>query len=69
MESFFANPFGPVQRQDQTRKLIDLYFSQLFETNVQVGELYTKLAILGQEHDGPAGAAKKLFEILGEVNE
>ena len=69
VESFFANPFGPVQRQDQTRKLIDLYFSQLFETNVQVGELYTKLAILGQEHDGPAGAAKKLFEILGEVNE
>lgn len=66
VESFFANPFGPVQREEQTRKLIDIYFEQLFKENVLVGQLFTELAIPGMEHDGPAGAAKDLFEVLGE---
>lgn len=64
VESFFANPFGPVQRQEQTSILLDKYFSALFDNKVLVGQLYTKLAILGQEQEGPAGAAKKLFEVL-----
>lgn len=64
VESFFANPFGPVQRQEQTKELLDLYFSKLFEENVLVGEIYTKLGIPGMERKGPAKAALKLFEIL-----
>ena len=64
VESFFANPFGPVQKEEKTRLLLDKYFSKLFEEGILVGELYTKLAVNGMEHDGPAGAAKKLFEIL-----
>ncbi len=64
VESFFANPFGPVQKEEKTRVLLDKYFSKLFEEGILVGELYTKLAVNGMEHDGPAGAAKKLFEIL-----
>lgn len=64
VESFFANPFGPVQRSEQTLELLNKYFDKLFKDNVLVGELYTKLAVTGQEHDGPASAAKKLFEIL-----
>ncbi len=66
VESFFANPFGPVQREEQTRVIIDKFFTKLFEDGVKVGELHTKLAVLGMEHDGPAAAAKKLFELLGE---
>lgn len=64
VESFFANPFGPVQREEQTRNLLDLYFSRLFHDHVFVGELYTKLGILGKQQEGPKGAAEKLFEIL-----
>ncbi|MDE5566281.1 MAG: hypothetical protein K2I77_04775 [Anaeroplasmataceae bacterium] len=64
VESFFANPFGPVQRQEQTTKLLDEYFAKLFKTKILVGELYTKLALVGEEQSGPAGAAQKLFEIL-----
>ncbi|MDE7384249.1 MAG: hypothetical protein K2M84_00675 [Anaeroplasmataceae bacterium] len=64
VESFFANPFGPVQREEQTRQLLDLYFTRLFENQIIVGELYTKLGILGKQQDGPKGAAEKLFEIL-----
>ncbi len=64
VESFFANPFGPVQREAQTRKIIDKYFDHLFASNIKVGQLHTKLAVPGLEHEGPAAAAKKLFELL-----
>ena len=63
-ESFFANPFGPVQREAQTRVIIDEIFDQLFKTGVPVGNLHTRLAVPGMEHDGPQLAAKKLFELL-----
>lgn len=66
VESFFANPFGPVQREEQTRKIIDIFFTKLFDDGILVGELHTKLAIPGMEHSGPAAAAEKLFELLGE---
>ncbi len=64
VESFFANPFGPVQREEQTRAIIDTYFNQLFEDKVPVGQIYTRLAIPGYEHEGPAMVAKKFFEFL-----
>lgn len=63
-ESFFANPFGPVQREEKTRVIIDKVFDKLFETGVPVGVLHTRLAVPGMEHDGPKLAAKKLFELL-----
>lgn len=66
VESFFANPFGPVQRQEQTKKLLEQYFTKLFDIGIPVGELYTKLAVVGKEHLGPEGAAKGLFEVLGK---
>ena len=64
VESFFANPFGPVQRQEQTLKLLNQYFDVLFAKNILVGELYTKLAVPGYEQNGPALAAKDLFKML-----
>lgn len=62
--SYFANPFGPVQRQEQCDVLLEKYFDKLFESNVVVGEIYTRLAISGNEHSGPAEVAKTLFELL-----
>lgn len=64
VESFFANPFGPVQKEKETRVLLDKYFSTLFDNKIMVGEINTKLAVLGYEYDGPAAAAKRLFEII-----
>lgn len=64
VKSFFANPFGPVQREEQTRKLLDLYFSRLFDNHILVGELYTKLGLTGFQQDGPKKAAEQLFKIL-----
>ena len=45
-------------------KIIDQYFGELFKSGVPIGQLHTKLAVIGMEHDGPAAAAKKLFELL-----
>lgn len=62
VESYFANPFGVIQRREQSKMLIDKTFKALFKNKVEVGEIYTKLALEGYEQKGPEKAAKKLFE-------
>jgi hypothetical protein len=62
VSSFFANPFGPVQRQADCQKLIDMYFAKLFEEKVFVGKLYTKLFL--DPEKGPVNGAKALIELL-----
>ncbi len=64
VKSFFANPFGPVQKEKETRKLIDTYFDKLTDSNVKIGTLYTRLAVEGMEHDGPLLAAKDLLKLI-----
>jgi hypothetical protein len=63
VSSFFANPFGCYQQQDDTNVLINTVFD-LLETHAEIGELYTQLAVDGLETEGPLKAAKALFEIL-----
>lgn len=67
VKSFFANPFGPVQRKDETSILIKKYFDKMFEKNILVGQIRTCLGIEGLEKDGPKKAAKKLFDIIMEM--
>ena len=62
IDSYFANPFGVVQRKQQSEQIIKRVFDVLYDTNVEVGEIYTKLAIEGYERKGPEKAAQKLFE-------
>ncbi len=62
VESYFANPFGVVQRKEQVEILIEKVFSNLYKNKVEVGVIYTKLGIEGQEQKGPEKAAKMLFE-------
>lgn len=64
--SFFANPFGPVQKEKETRILIDKYFKDMFEKKVKVGQIYTRLGVAGKEQAGPKEAAKNLFEMIME---
>ncbi len=66
VESYFANPFGPMQRQEQTDILIDKYFEMLVNENIKVGEIRTKLGLEGYEHKGPKEAAIYLLEELCE---
>lgn len=64
VETYFANPFGPVQRQQQTEKLLQQYFNQLFTSDIEVGEIRTKLGLKGQEKLGPMQAAEALLAHL-----
>lgn len=62
--SYFANPFGPVQKQELVDVLLVQYFEEFFKTGVKVGQIRTSLGIEGQEKDGPKKAAKKLFDLI-----
>ena len=64
VNSYFANPFGPVQKQELVDVLIVQYFEEFFKTGVKVGQIRTSLGIKGQEKDGPKKAAKRLFELI-----
>lgn len=64
VSSYFANPFGPMQKQEETDVLLDKYFKKMFEFGVKVGELKTSLGIVGMEKDGPKNAALDLFDLI-----
>jgi hypothetical protein len=64
VKSYFANPFGPVQRKEQMDVLLVEYFDKFFSTGVKVGQIRTCLGVNGKEKTGPSKAAIKLFEII-----
>lgn len=65
--SYFANPFGAVQRQKEHHKLAEYYLKKMFETGVKVGEIRTMLGVEGYEKEGTALAAKALLKIIEEL--
>ena len=67
VQSYFANPFGPAQKQEETDILIEKYFNTMFNGNVTVGLIKTCLGIKGKEQQGPRKAALDLFEIIKEL--
>lgn len=62
VETYFANPFGPIQKQEEMNKLLPLYFESFFNTGIKVGQIRTKLGIKGLEKEGPKKAALKLLK-------
>lgn len=65
--SYFANPFGPVQREEQTDLILVDHFKRMFKQGIHVGQLKTRLGIKGNEHNGPKSAAIAIIEeITGE---
>ncbi|MGL5150459.1 MAG: phosphoenolpyruvate carboxykinase [Clostridium sp.] len=69
VESYFANPFGPAQKQEETDLLIEQYFNKMFDDKkVKVGQIKTCLGITGEEKEGPKKAAIELFDIIKSIN-
>lgn len=59
--TFFANPFGPVQKEAECSPIIDRMFDLIEKTGVFLGEAYTRLSY----HDeGIKEAAKELIELV-----
>ena len=60
--TFFANPFGPMQKQEQCLPIIDEMFAKLFDQGIFVGEIFTCLGLENKGDDGLKIAAIELFE-------
>ena len=67
VESYFANPFGPVQKKEEMDLIIDKYFDDMFNNKVKVGQIKTCLGVLGFEKEGPKKAAIELFNIIEKI--
>ena len=62
--TYFANPFGPMQKKEECDILLDKTFNCLFEDNIFVGEIYTRLGINEDSKDGIKQGATALLELL-----
>ncbi|RKX57141.1 MAG: hypothetical protein DRP24_01275 [Thermotoga sp.] len=62
--SYFANPFGAVQRRKEHEKIAESFLKKMFETGVRVGEIRTMLGINGFEKEGPRLAAISLLKMV-----
>lgn len=65
--TYFANPFGPMQRQADCDKIIDQLFVELFNKNIFVGEIYTCLGLPDKGDNGLAIAGKQLLETIKKL--
>lgn len=65
-ETYFANPFGPLQLKEESQPLVHKMFKAMDKQRVALGVLYTQLAVEGQNEKGPEKAARKLFAWINE---
>lgn len=68
VHSYFANIFGPPEYREIHDKIAKSHFAAFFKTGVFVGQMRTRLGILGYETSGPAEAAKELLKIIGTAD-
>ena len=64
-QTYFANPFGPMQQQEVCKPLIDQVFASLYRNGVFVGEIFTHLGFANSEDkSGIVEGAKQLLEFI-----
>lgn len=68
VHSYFANIFGPAQYRELHEELASKYFKAAFDSDTFVGQIRTRLGILGCETKGPEEGAKALFELISSKN-
>lgn len=62
--TYFANPFGPMQKQEICEPIIDKVFTCLKENDIFVGEIYTHLGFSKEDREGLQVAAKQLLDFI-----
>jgi hypothetical protein len=65
VHSYFANIFGPPEYKELHDKIAAKYFASFFKNGVFVGQMRTRLGIVGYESTGPRDAANELLRIIG----
>ncbi len=64
VHSYFANIFGPPQYRELHDPLAQKYFKKIYDHNIFVGQMRTRLGIPGYERKGPEAAAQALLNII-----
>lgn len=62
--TYFANPFGPMQKQEMCSPIIDETFQALKDSGVFAGEIYTHLGFNKEARTGINEAAKQLLSFI-----
>jgi len=60
--TFFANPFGPMQKEKEVRTYLPSFFEALYKNNIPVGKIYTRLSL--DRKAGPMTGAKSLIQLF-----
>lgn len=63
-KTYFANPFGPMQKQELCQPLIDKVFDCLYKNDIFVGEIFTHLGFSKEDRSGINEGAKQLLEFI-----
>ncbi|AKI97385.1 hypothetical protein [Kosmotoga pacifica] len=62
--SYFANPFGAIQRKERHNEIAIKFLKAMMNTGVKIGEVCTQLGISSYEQIGPLQAAKSLIKLI-----
>jgi len=65
-KTYFANPFGPMQKQEVCDPIIDTVFECLKANGIYIGEIFTHLGLDRNDRDGINVAAQKLLQFIQE---
>jgi hypothetical protein len=65
VHSYFANIFGPPEYKCEHELIASKFFDAFFKNKVFVGQMRTRLGIVGYEASGPREAALELLKIVG----
>ena len=64
VHTYFVNIFGAIQYKTLHEELAKQYFDHLFQNQIFVGQIRTRLGIKGWERQGPEEAARALLMML-----
>lgn len=68
VHTYFVNIFGAIQYKTLHEEIAKRYFEALFQRNIFVGQLRTRLGIMGWERKGPEEAARALLQTISQEN-
>ena len=68
VHTYFVNIFGAIQYKTLHEELAKPYFDHLFQNQIFVGQIRTRLGIKGWERQGPEEAARALLMMLYQEN-
>lgn len=62
--TFFANPFGPVQKKQECLILIRQLFKAMQDSGITLGEVYTQLGVADKDKQALTQAASHLLRVI-----